>query len=94
MAATMLEFGAQPSDSLPPFIASFVRPVHVDSILSEMEPAIVDDGSERDKIDVAPVPALETPFSEQSAPRPGPSQPSGAADDSAELVSDDLKFHG
>ena len=31
MASTVLEFAAQPSDSLPALIASFAHPVYVDS---------------------------------------------------------------
>ena len=33
----VLEFGAQSSATLPPFLASFAHPVHVDSGLSEVE---------------------------------------------------------
>nr|VWO94430.1 Filamentous fungal-specific transmembrane protein [Ganoderma boninense] len=47
MAASMLEFGAQPSDSLPASIASFANPVHVGDSLFESEPsASVEDGSD------------------------------------------------
>ena len=71
MASAVLEFGAQPSTSLPSFIASFAHPVHVESVLSEMEPGeSIDDESERHEADVVE-PALETP-SEQTPPaRPG-----------------------
>lgn len=33
----VLEIGAWPSDSLPPFLASFAYPLHVDSDLSEVD---------------------------------------------------------
>ncbi|KAI1786612.1 hypothetical protein LXA43DRAFT_48941, partial [Ganoderma leucocontextum] len=51
--ADVLRFAAQPSDSLPSFIASFAHPVHVDSALSETDSdEIVDDGSEWREMDV------------------------------------------
>ncbi|PIL32835.1 hypothetical protein GSI_04952 [Ganoderma sinense ZZ0214-1] len=51
-ASTLLQFGAQPSESLPAFITSFAHPVHVDWSLSEAEAdAIVDDGSESREMD-------------------------------------------
>ncbi len=34
----VLQFGAQPSDSLPAFITPFAHPVHVDSDLYEADP--------------------------------------------------------
>ncbi len=57
MASTVLEFGAQPSDSLPALISSFAHPVHVDESLFEMDPDyIAEDGPEGREIDVdAPV---------------------------------------
>ncbi|KAI1786610.1 hypothetical protein LXA43DRAFT_1099008 [Ganoderma leucocontextum] len=45
--ADVLQFAAQPSNTLPSFIASFAHPVHVDSALSEADSdEIVEDGSE------------------------------------------------
>ncbi len=68
---SMLEFGAQPSTSLPSFIASFAHPVHVDSeALSEVDPEIVVDGSECLEMDVVASASLETP-SERTPPAPG-----------------------
>ena len=52
-ASKMLQFAAQPSDSLPSFITSFSHPVHVDSVLSETVPdSVVDDGSDSREMDV------------------------------------------
>lgn len=70
MASAMLEFKAQPSTSLPSFIASFSHPVHVDSeMLSAMDSAeIVDGGSEQHNVSVV-TPSLVAP-SEQSQPAP------------------------
>lgn len=43
-ASTVLDFAAQTSGNLPPFIASFAHPIHVDSALSDMDPdAIIED---------------------------------------------------
>ena len=60
MASTVLEF-AHSSDSLPAAIASFAHPVHVDTIMVEMErDEIVSTGSEEQAINaVVPTP-LET----------------------------------
>ncbi|KAI1783113.1 hypothetical protein LXA43DRAFT_1067939 [Ganoderma leucocontextum] len=64
-SADVLQFAAQPSDTLPSFIASFAHPVHVDSALSETDPAeIFDDGSEWGEIDVV-APTLEAPSSQR-----------------------------
>ncbi|PIL32832.1 hypothetical protein GSI_04949 [Ganoderma sinense ZZ0214-1] len=55
MAMTMLQFGAQPSESLPSFIASFAHPVHVETALFESETdsdTPVDDGCEWREMDV------------------------------------------
>ncbi|KAM5543380.1 hypothetical protein V8D89_002965 [Ganoderma adspersum] len=53
MASTGLQFGVQPSELLPAFIVSFAHPVHVDWSLSETEPGtIVNNGSERQEMDV------------------------------------------
>ena len=44
--SSVLQFGAQPSDSLPGFIASFAHPVHLDSesdVFSEMDRDAYDD---------------------------------------------------
>ncbi|PIL26898.1 hypothetical protein GSI_10036 [Ganoderma sinense ZZ0214-1] len=50
MAGSMLQFGAQPSDSLPASIASFANPVHVGDSLFESElgasTSVESDGSE------------------------------------------------
>ncbi|KAM5543652.1 hypothetical protein V8D89_002903 [Ganoderma adspersum] len=42
----VLQFAAQPADSLPPFLSSFAHPIHVDSDLSETDSdlEIIDDG--------------------------------------------------
>ena len=48
MASTVLQFGAEPSDTLPSFIASFAHPVHVDKEISEddSDPSSLGDDSE------------------------------------------------
>ncbi|KAI1784502.1 hypothetical protein LXA43DRAFT_210190 [Ganoderma leucocontextum] len=74
-ASTVLRFAAQPSDSLPSFIASFAHPVHVDSSLSETDPdEIVDDGSEWREMEElkAPTRTTRTP----SCQSPAADQPS------------------
>ena len=43
-ASAVLEFGAQPSTSLPPFIASFAHPIHVDPPLSEIGSGAIVEG--------------------------------------------------
>ena len=54
MASTVLEFAAQPSDSLPTLIASFAHPVHVDSDLFERDPDVIaNSGSEAEEIGAA-----------------------------------------
>lgn len=45
-ASTVLEFAARSSDTLPPFIASFAHPIHVDSGLSEVDSNISTDDSD------------------------------------------------
>ena len=60
MADTVLEFGAQPSDSLPGFIASFAHPVHTDLALSDMELNEIDedlDVSQQREADVVAQPS-------------------------------------
>ena len=60
MASMMLEFGAQPSDSLPGFIASFAHPVHTDLALSDMELNEIDedlDVSQQREADVVAQPS-------------------------------------
>ena len=65
-ASTVLQFAAQPSASLPTFIASFAQPVHVDSSLSGGDS---DDEYEWREMDVVPSgPAPETPSYENTAP--------------------------
>ncbi|PIL32819.1 hypothetical protein GSI_04936 [Ganoderma sinense ZZ0214-1] len=76
-ASTVLQFAAQPSDTLPSFIASFAHPIHVDSILSDADSdatfASESDGSEWREMDgIAPNRGLETPCGH--IPTPGPSQ--------------------
>lgn len=74
MASTVLEFRAHPSESLPPFIASFANPVHVESALSEMIEAMVEETdveSERCAIDAAAVTPTSDIPSEHSLPVPG-----------------------
>lgn len=68
MMSTVLRFGAQPSDGLPSFIASFAYPVHVESALSESDSdALVDDGSEWQEMDVV----AQTPKSlSHQSPKP------------------------
>ncbi|KAM5545101.1 hypothetical protein V8D89_001212 [Ganoderma adspersum] len=76
--STVIRFGAQPSESLPPFIASFAHPVHVDWSLSESDLDFdgetdaggvgEDDGrSEWREMDVVAA-ALETPSCQSLAP--------------------------
>lgn len=77
MASTVLQFGAQPSDSLPSFIASFAHPVHSIEMaaLSEKDAdAPVDDGPEWREMEVV-APILETPSCSSTAPA-GPDEPS------------------
>ncbi|KAI1784391.1 hypothetical protein LXA43DRAFT_1101431 [Ganoderma leucocontextum] len=72
----VLQFAAQPSDSLPASIASFAHPVHVDSALfdSEMDPdAINDNGAEWQEMDVV-APTRTTASSQPESP--APEQPS------------------
>ena len=54
MASTVLQFGAQPSYSLPALIASFANPVHVDSKWDSELDAIIGDGLEGRELDAAP----------------------------------------
>ena len=71
MASTVLEFAAQPSDSLPAAIASFAHPVHVDGVLFGTEPfAIVEGDAECPELGVV-VPALEGPSHQNPASEPG-----------------------
>ena len=56
-ASTVLQFAAQHTGSLPPFIASFTQPVHVDLSLPGAE---LDDGYEWQEMDAV---APETPSS-------------------------------
>ncbi|KAI1784396.1 hypothetical protein LXA43DRAFT_1066798 [Ganoderma leucocontextum] len=64
----VLQFAAQPSDSLPAFIASFGSPVHVDSAVSETDPDAIDDsGAEWQEMDVVAAPTRMTPSSQSSA---------------------------
>ena len=46
MASTVLQFGVQPSYSLPALIASFANPVHVNPDVDSDLDAIFDDGLE------------------------------------------------
>ncbi|KAI1784403.1 hypothetical protein LXA43DRAFT_1101440 [Ganoderma leucocontextum] len=67
----ILQFAAQPSDSLPAFIASFAGPVHLDYALSETDPDAIDNsGAEWQEMDV--VAPTRTTASSQS---PGREQP-------------------
>ena len=51
MASTVLQFGAQPSHSLPALIGSFAHPVHVDESLFETDSdPVVENGSEGQEI--------------------------------------------
>ena len=59
MADTVLEFGAQPSDSLPATIASFAHPVHVDTILAEMDQDAIFDTEFEGQATSAVVPVAE-----------------------------------
>lgn len=68
MTATMLQFGAKPSNSLPAVIASFAHPIHVDAALLETDlDAIFEDASEcNEEVSmVAPAPILGTSSSER-----------------------------
>ena len=79
--STVIRFGAQPSESLPPFIASFAHPVHVGWSLSEsdLDPDLDMDWerdadgvggngrSEWQEMDVVAT-ALETPSCQSLAP--------------------------
>ena len=70
--SVVLNFGAQHSDSLPPFIASFANPVHVDSPVHETDPDVaVDDRCGWGELNVA-TPTRATPSFEHR------SQPSGS----------------
>ena len=61
MASTVLEFAAQPSNSLPTLISSFSHPVHVDESLFEMDPEqAADTGPQGRETDVV-APAPEGP---------------------------------
>ncbi|PIL32837.1 hypothetical protein GSI_04954 [Ganoderma sinense ZZ0214-1] len=64
MASTVLQFGAQSSENLPGFLASFAHPVHVDSVsVFDRDSEVAgDSGYERRDTDmVALPPAPETP---------------------------------
>ncbi|KAI1784398.1 hypothetical protein LXA43DRAFT_1123642, partial [Ganoderma leucocontextum] len=75
----ILHFAAQPSDSLPAFIASFAGPVHVGSAMSETDPdAIDDDGAEWQEMDVM-APTRTTPSSQPESPAPEQPQASDLA---------------
>ncbi|KAM5545083.1 hypothetical protein V8D89_001194 [Ganoderma adspersum] len=77
MASTGLQFGAQPSESLPAFIASFAHPVHVDWSLSETEPGtIVNNGSEQREMD-AMATESEAPPRSDSTPEGEPASKPG-----------------
>ena len=77
--STVIRFGAQPSESLPPFIASFAHPVHVGWSLSESDLDFCGEGdtdadgldengrSEWREMDVV-ARALETPSCQSLAP--------------------------
>ena len=64
----MLQFAAQPSNSLPSFIASFAQPVYVESAPSETDSdKLVDDGSEWRELDVvAPTENVEDAIAPES----------------------------
>ena len=64
MESTVLQFGAQPSDSLPPILSTFAQPIHVDEFLSETNLAAEVDGSREEETE-APDP--ERPLSEGPA---------------------------
>ena len=66
----VLQFAAQPSDSLPPSIASFAHPVYVESALTETDSdGLVNDGSEWRELDaVAPTKNLEDAIAPGSGP--------------------------
>ena len=66
-ASAVLEFGAQPSDSLPSFIASFAHPVHVDPILSETDNEAVVEGADEPERQ----PLAKTPSDQGSRLAPG-----------------------
>lgn len=71
MASTVLEFGAQPSDSLPALIASFAHPIHVDSELLEIdEDPIANHGPEREIDTVALAPDVQSRSVPTSEPAP------------------------
>ncbi|KAI1784404.1 hypothetical protein LXA43DRAFT_1123682 [Ganoderma leucocontextum] len=66
----VLQFAAQPSDSLPAFIASFAGPVHVDSALSETDADAIDDkGVDWQEKDVV-APTRTTASSSSQSPAP------------------------
>ncbi len=83
MASEVLQFAVKPSESLPSFIAPFGNPVHVASILSEIEQnAILNDESEWLGIDGAS--SESTPERDPGeSPAPGESQACIAAGYSA-----------
>ena len=70
-SSAVLEFGARPVDSLPSFLASFARPVHVDSTLSDSDAdrdASLDGGSQWDEVDA--VTPTETAVSSSKTSNP------------------------
>lgn len=81
----VLEFAAQPGNSLPRFIASFAHPVHIDS---EIDLDAIPEESNRFEQRTMDVTALIIESPHCQSPRPLPSQPS-ILDDSAWLVGRD-----
>ena len=73
VASTILEFRAQPNETLPAFIASFAHPVHIDVTMAERDPdAIAEDRYEGREVDMVG-PTSEVPSSQG----PGCGQTSG-----------------
>lgn len=82
MASMVLEFGGQSGDSLPPSIASFANPVHVDSgsFAIDVEALVGDSaGFEWHDTDVVgPTSDSEAPFGQSSSQASASGQPSSA----------------
>ncbi|KAM5545059.1 hypothetical protein V8D89_001170 [Ganoderma adspersum] len=77
-ASAALEFGAQTTNDLPPFLASFAHPIYVNSDLSETDPdATFGSGSEWEETDQATL-TLTTPCSQDDI-RPSPGRQTSEA---------------
>ena len=70
--SAVLQFAAQPTDSLPPFLSSFGHPVHLESTLSGTgsDEDFGGDGSDGEEMlmDAAPVQSFDDPALSKSGP--------------------------